>query len=89
MMIYDKLELDFDCLYLVWWLGICLILVELDEVQVEMFVIVEFFNVNGVLYGGVIMVFVDMLGGIGMMVNFGKGEVMIIIESKMNFLCLV
>ena len=86
MTIYDKLELDPDRPHLARRLGIRLISAEPDEVRAEMPATAELSNVNGVLHGGAIMAFADTLGGIGTMVNLGKGEATTTIESKTNFL---
>jgi 1,4-dihydroxy-2-naphthoyl-CoA hydrolase len=56
-----------------------------DQVEAELTVSGAFINRNGVLHGGAIMAFADILGGAASVLNLPDGARTTTIESKTNF----
>jgi len=56
-----------------------------DQVEAELTVSDDFINRNGVLHGGAIMAFADILGGAASVLNLPDGARTTTIESKTNF----
>jgi 1,4-dihydroxy-2-naphthoyl-CoA hydrolase len=56
-----------------------------DRVEAELTVDADFANRNGVLHGGAIMAFADILGGTANVLNLPHGARTTTIESKTNF----
>ena len=57
-----------------------------DQVEAELTVSDELINRNGVMHGGAIMAFADILGGAASVLNLPEGGRTTTIESKTNFL---
>lgn len=67
-------------------LGVELVSVAPDRVEVTMVVAPEFGNRNGVMHGGAIMGLADNLGGTATFLNLAPGKKTTTVESKTNFL---
>jgi uncharacterized protein (TIGR00369 family) len=66
-------------------MGVCFTSGSRDRIEAELIVGEELANRNGVMHGGAIMAFADILGGAASVLNLPDGTRTTTIESKTNF----
>lgn len=67
-------------------LGVEIVEVAADRVVGQLVVTPKHANRNGVMHGGAIMGFADVLGGVASAANLASGDSTVTVESKTNFI---
>src|SRR5215217_9713421 len=67
------------------FMGVRVTSASLDRIEADLSVGADYLNRNGVLHGGAVMAFADILGGAASVLNLPDGARTTTIESKTNF----